>query len=221
MIAIMAMAGVVIGANLCEYNFVFKNKASVQSCTAVEAILPNGDRVQIPAFNGKVPVMYIHSTGVGKSELVLDFDDSLCKPIGSSKTFSYQVGDASKESFLDTFSSIQKQIESLKSINKKDGDEQSRLLMSLSKDIKDLTKLLNGIEELKTMIANTQKTIIGTKQNEQDIGKSFSDLKSMISEVRKELVGIQQKLEKQTSKPHDIIEPNLPILDKAGVSGDK
>jgi hypothetical protein len=220
MISIMVMASMVVGTNLCEYNFIFKNKASVHSCTAVEAILPNGDRVQIPAFNGKVPVMYIHSIGVGKSDLVLDFDDSLCKPIGSSKTFSYQVGDNNKDSLLDTFSSIQKQIESLKSINRKDGDEQSRLLMSLSKDIKDLNKLSNVIEELKTMIANTQ-TIIGSKQNEQDIGKSFSDLKSMISEVRRELVDIQKKLEKQTSKPHDIIDPNLPILDKVGVSGDK
>lgn len=239
MISITMMAGIIIGTNLCEYKFIFKNKQPVRSCIAVEAVLPNGDRVQIPSFNGKVPVMYIHAIGIGQSELVLDFDDDLCKPIGSSKVFSYQTGDVGKESFLDTFSSIQKQIDSIKSINKKDGDEQSKLLMSLSRDIKELSKdtkelpkdikelpkgiikLSKDIEELKAMIANTQQTLAGTKQNDQDLGKSFNDIKLMISEVRKELVGIQQKLAKQADKPNDIIEPNLPILDKAGAFGNK
>jgi peptidoglycan hydrolase CwlO-like protein len=247
MIAIMTLAGLVVGTNFFEYNFVFKNKMPVQSCVSFEAILPNGDRVQIPSFNGRVPVIYIQSTGLRKSDLVLDFDDESCKPIGSSKTFSYQNNDISKQSFLDTFSSIQKQIDSMNSINKKDGEEQSKLLMSLSKDIKELSKdikelskgikespkespkelpndikeLPKDIKELKSMVTNTQQNIAISKQNEQELSKSFNDIKSMIFEVRKELVGIQQKLASQTSKPHDIIEPNLPVLDKAGVSGTK
>ena len=247
MIAIMTLAGLVVGTNFFEYNFVFKNKMPVQSCVSFEAILPNGDRVQIPSFNGRVPVIYIQSTGLRKSDLVLDFDDESCKPIGSSKTFSYQNNDISKQSLLDTFSSIQKQIDSVNSINKKDGEEQSKLLMSLSKDIKELSKdikelskgikespkelpkelpndikeLPKDIKELKSMVTNTQQNIAISKQNEQELSKSFNDIKSMIFEVRKELVGIQQKLASQTSKPHDIIEPNLPVLDKAGVSGTK
>lgn len=239
MIAIMTLAGLVVGANFFEYNFVFKNKMPVQSCTSFEAILPNGDRVQIPSFNGRVPMIYIQSTGLRKSNLVLDFDDESCKPIGSSKIFSYQNNEISKESFLDTFSSIQKQIDSINSINKKDGEEQSKLLMSLGKDIKELSKdikklsegikespkdikeLPNDIKELKAMVTNAQQSIAANKQNEQELSKSFNDIKSMIFEVRKELVGIQQKLASQTSKPHDIIEPNLPVLDKAGVSGAK
>lgn len=254
MIAIMTLAGLVVGTNFFEYNFVFKNKMPVQSCVSFEAILPNGDRVQMPSFNGRVPVIYIQNTGLRKSDLVLDFDDESCKPIGSSKTFSYQNNDISKQSFLDTFSSIQKQIDSVNSINKKDGEEQSKLLMSLSKDIKELSKdikelskgikespkespkelpndikelpndikeLPKDIKELKSMVTNTQQSIAISKQNEQELSKSFNDIKSMIFEVRKELVGIQQKLASQTSKPHDIIEPNLPVLDKAGVSGTK
>lgn len=243
MIAIMTLAGLVVGTNFFEYNFVFKNKMPVQSCVSFEAILPNGDRVQMPSFNGRVPVIYIQNTGLRKSDLVLDFDDESCKPIGSSKTFSYQNNDISKQSFLDTFSSIQKQIDSMNSINKKDGEEQSKLLMSLSKDIKELSKdikelskgikespkelpndikeLPKDIKELKSMVTNTQQSIAISKQNEQELSKSFNDIKSMIFEVRKELVGIQQKLASQTSKPHDIIEPNLPVLDKAGVSGTK
>jgi len=236
MIAIMTLAGLVVGTNFFEYNFVFKNKMPVQSCTSFEAILPNGDRVQIPSFNGRVPTIYIQSTGLRKSNLILDFDDESCKPIGSSKTLSYQNNEISKESFLDTFSSIQKQIDSINSINKKDGEEQSKLLMSLSKDIKELSKDIkelskgikespkespNDIKELKAMVTNAQQSIAANKQNEQELSKSFNDIKSMIFEVRKELVGIQQKLASQNSKPHDIIEPNLPVLDKAGVSGAK
>jgi hypothetical protein len=251
MIAIMTLAGLVVGTNFFEYNFVFKNKTPVQSCVSFEAILPNGDRVQMPSFNGRVPVIYIQNTGLRKSDIVLDFDDESCKSIGSSKTFSYQNNDISKQSSLDTFSSIQKQIDSMNSINKKDGEEQSKLLMSLSKDIKELSKdikelskgikespkespkelpkelpndikeLPNDIKELKAMVTNAQQSIAISKQNEQELSKSFNDIKSMIFEVRKELVGIQQKLASQTSKPHDIIEPNLPVLDKAGVSGAK
>jgi hypothetical protein len=243
MIAIMTLAGLVVGTNFFEYNFVFKNKTPVQSCVSFEAILPNGDRVQMPSFNGRVPVIYIQNTGLRKSDIVLDFDDESCRSIGSSKTFSYQNNDISKQSSLDTFSSIQKQIDTMNSINKKDGEEQSKLLMSLSKDIKELSKdikelskgikespkelpndikeLPKDIKELKAMVTNAQQSIAISKQNEQELSKSFNDIKSMIFEVRKELVGIQQKLASQTSKPHDIIEPNLPVLDKAGVSGAK
>lgn len=88
--------------------------------------------------------------------------------------------------------------------------------------IKDLSKKIEEINAMSLEIKNSQiKTIDYFEKIEKnkDNKNSFNEIKCLISEVQKELVGIRQKIDTKVEiklEPKiDIIEPNLPILDKA------
>lgn len=215
--------------NIKEYTYSIKCNMLVKSCNNVESILPNGDKVTIPIFNNKVPVIFIRNYDDNKCILNLDYDDKKCVDFKNEKLFSYQVESSLNnhdKSFLETFSTIKKQIDDLKTINNTSMSEIDDVLKNLSKQVKELNAMALDIQNSQNKIMDIQKSQNKSfdsfykyeKTNEEknnDNKKGFSELKSLISEVQKELVDIRQKLDAKTEKKKDIIEPNLPIYDKA------
>lgn len=204
--------------NLKEYNYVFKINQNVKSCDKADSILPNGDKVQIPIFNKIVPVIYVQEQKNNQYILSLDYDDKKCGVFKNEKLFSYQTEDKNSNngpSFLETFSSIQKQINEIKLINTNSVNAVDEKVSNLSKQLKELNKMALDIQNFQNNAMSFYKT-----ENKKENDKNFGELKTLLSEVQKELVEIRQKLDsKQTKK--DIIEPSLPIIDKSVIPSTK
>ncbi len=209
MISLFLFINLLFSENLKKYNFLIHCDFEIMSCTNSEAILPNGDKIQIPIINNKVPVIYIQNKSNELIDLKFDFNDKNCIQHKALTTYSFQnfkQASNSEPSFLETFSSIEKEIKNIQTLNNNGVTLIDGKIDSLYSKIKDLQTMAVNIE-------NAQKDFskkIDTKTN-------FNELKSMISEVQKELVDIKKKLDVKTEKvdkKNDIIEPNLPIYDK-------
>jgi hypothetical protein len=207
--------------NLKSYTYTINYKEEIKSCKHAESILPNGDKITIPILNKKVPIIFIYEKQGNLCDLHFDYSDKKCNDYKDEKLISYQL--ESKE----TFSTIKKQINDIKIIN-------SNSMSAVDGRIKDLSKKIEELNAMALEIKNSQiKTIdyFERLETNKDNKNSFNEIKYLISEVQKELVGIRQKIDtkveikpepkveiKPETKPEiklDIIEPNLPILDKA------
>ena len=216
--------------NLKSYTYTINYKEEIKSCKHAESILPNGDKITIPILNKKVPIIFIYEKQGNLCDLHFDYSDKNCNDYKDEKLISYQLESKAgnnEPSFLETFSTIKKQINDIKIIN-------SNSMSAVDGRIKDLSKKIEELNAMALEIKNSQiKTIDYFERIEtnRDNKNSFNEIKYLISEVQKELVGIRQKIDTKVEpkveikpepkveiKPEpkiDIIEPNLPILDKA------
>ena len=199
--------------NLRQYTFSSRQRSPITSYACVLSTLPNGDRVNIPVVNGRVPVLYIEP-GAKSDHITMDYDDQSCAKYKGEKAFSYYVGGVPSvpgPSVLETFSEIKRQIESIKEINK------SGLLSSDQK----LDQAVTRLKELEAMTAQNQKELNRATSSGSDNKQGISEIKGMISDLRRELNQIKDKLDVKASASRDIIDPKLPILDKALIPGSK
>lgn len=210
--------------NLRQYTFSSKQEKPVTSYDCVLSILPNGDKVNIPVVNGRVPVLYI-TQGEASDHISMDYTDKSCASFHGEKSFVYGYGGAPSVAgpgLLETLSEIKKQIESVRDINNSGliGFDQ-KLDQSVSK-----------IKELEDMSAQNQKELHKAASHASESQRGISDIKVMVSDLRKELNQIKDKLEVKASRDlqekrevpepkKDIIEPSLPVLDKVLTPGKK
>ena len=182
--------------------------------------MPNGDKITIPILNKKVPIIFIYEKQGNLCDLHFDYNDKKCNDYKDEKLISYQLESKAgnnDSSFLETFSAIKKQINDIKIIN-------SNSISAVDERIKDLSKKIEEINAMSLEIKNSQiKTIDYFEKIEKnkDNKNNFSEIKHLILEVQKELVGIRQKIETKPEIKLDIIDPNLPILDKASTPSKK
>lgn len=223
-IMLLLIMGLPEPQNLRQYTFSSKQEKPITSYDCVLSILPNGDKVNIPVVNGRVPVLYI-TQGSAADHISMDYTDKSCVLFKGEKSFVYGSGQnlaASGPSFLETLSEIKKQIDSLRDINK------SGLLSSDHK----LDQAVSKIKELEAMSAQNQKELKMAATSVSDSKQGISDIKEMVSDLRKELNQIKDKLEVKASREShekrevaepkkDIIEPSLPVLDKVLSPGKK
>lgn len=205
--AVMVLCCASLGeTNIRSYTLTPVNAGEVSTYDCVLSVLPNGDRVNIPVLNGKVPVLYIH-LGKDSDNIVMDYADKSCVAYKGEKLFSFQTlqPGVNGSNILETFSDIRSQIESLKKINN------DRLLSSEKKTDEAFVRL----KELETMVDKNKKDFFTKTENlGLESKQGINDIKGMVSDLRKELNQIKEKLDSK-SRTSDIIDPKLPIVDRA------
>ena len=216
--AVIIVLSVLFNQQINKNNYVYEVHINdpVVSTKDMTIVLPNADRVKLPVLNNIIPVIYIYDYKENTKRLYLEYEDKDCMiyinqdevVYTTPKKIAVQKENKESISFLETFSSIDKEIKRLERINSN---------VDYTKDFVDLKF---KIEELTAML---RKSLNETDLLKKSIEKNQSkeEIKAMISEVKKELATIQQKLTPKIEKNVDIINPALPIIDKELVPSGK
>jgi len=216
--AVIIVLSVLFNQQINKNNYVYEVHINnpVVSTKDIAIVLPNADRVKLPVLNNIIPVIYIYDYKENTKRLYLEYADKDCMiyinqdevVYTTPKKITVQKEKQESISFLETFSSIDKEIKRLERINSN---------VDYTKDFVDLKF---KIEELTAML---RKSLNETDLLKKSIEKNQSkeEIKAMISEVKKELATIQQKLTPKIEKNVDIINPALPIIDKELVPSGK
>lgn len=195
--------------NKNTYQYEIKIDKDVVQKSNIQAILPNSDNISIPVYNNLIPVIYIFDVNDKSKKLLLDYNDPDCHIFVNQKSIIFSSKKnaikpticQSKDDILETFSSIKKQIQELKDINKNVDYTQT------------LNRLSESIEECKNMIKKTDKSVDDLKKSQEKF-QSKEEIIKMLSEMKTELTSLQEKINLKYQKKTDIIDPNLPIIDK-------
>lgn len=216
--------------NNSSYEYQVKINRPVITSSSIVIVFPNSDRINLPVLNHIIPVIYIQKNSDKIKSLLLDYDDNDClihtnqsEVKYANQKISIQESEVkSHDSFLETFSSITREIKKIQTLNN---------TVVFIKGFNDLEK---KIEELKIMVTQMYSEIEKVKKDTDNLkrnsdvikimsekNQSKEEIKAMISEIKNELVTLQKKLNQTKEKKIDIINPTLPIVDQEVVPSNK